>query len=119
LIYSTGVDTFAESAITAAARSLLAEGTVSGMRDLLGLEIGVDIQAYSAYLAAIVNLAKTDGNFIVGNGTTFVAESGATARASLSVYSAAEVDSFLTNRPEIYYDTVTGTGVGDIIIDLD
>lgn len=119
LIYSTAVDTFAESAITASARSLLAEGTVSGMRDLLGLEIGVDIQAYSAYLAAIVNLAKTDGNFIVGNGTTFVAESGATARASLSVYSAAEVDSFLTNRPEIYYDTVTGAGAGDIIIDLD
>lgn len=30
-------------------------------------------------------LAKTDGNFIVGNGTTWVAESGATARASLGL----------------------------------
>lgn len=36
-------------------------------------------------LDAIADLAVTDGNFIVANGTTFVAESGATARASLGV----------------------------------
>lgn len=30
-------------------------------------------------------LAKTDGNFIVGDGTNFVAESGATARASIGL----------------------------------
>ena len=34
-------------------------------------------------LSAITALAKTDGNFIVGNGSTWVAESGATARTSL------------------------------------
>jgi hypothetical protein len=36
-------------------------------------------------LDAIAALAVTDGNFIVGNGTTFVAESGSTARTSLGV----------------------------------
>jgi hypothetical protein len=35
--------------------------------------------------ADIAALAVTDGNFIVGNGTTWVAESGATARASLGL----------------------------------
>ena len=58
-------------------------------RGNLGVAIGSDVQAYSAFLAAIVALAKTDGNFIVANGTTFVAESGATARASLGLGSIA------------------------------
>ena len=36
-------------------------------------------------LTAIGALAKTDGNLIVGNGSTWVAESGATARTSLGL----------------------------------
>lgn len=51
--------------------------------------IGVSVQGYDADLAAIAALAKTDGNIIVGNGTAWVAESGATARASLGLGSAA------------------------------
>lgn len=54
-------------------------------RTNLGLAIGTDVQAYSADLAAIVGLTKTDGNIIVANGTTWVAESGATARTSLGL----------------------------------
>lgn len=38
-----------------------------------------------ATVNAIGDLAVTDGNFIVGNGTTWVAESGATVRASLGL----------------------------------
>jgi len=49
----------------------------------LGLEIGADVQAWSTYLDTIAALTPTDNNFIVGDGTTWVAESGATARASL------------------------------------
>jgi len=45
--------------------------------------------AYDAGLAAIAALATTDGNFIVGNGSTWVAESGATALTSLDAEIAA------------------------------
>jgi hypothetical protein len=38
-----------------------------------------------AQLQDVAGLAVTDGNFIVGNGSNFVAESGATARASLGL----------------------------------
>jgi hypothetical protein len=44
-----------------------------------------NFQAASATLSAIAALAVTDGNIIVGNGTTWVAESGATARTSLGL----------------------------------
>ena len=41
--------------------------------------------ASNANLTAIGNLANTDGNFIVGSGSTWVAENGATARTSLGI----------------------------------
>lgn len=59
--------------------------TAADARENLGLEIGVDVQAYDAQLADIAGLTPTDGNIIVGNGSNFVAESGATARASLGL----------------------------------
>ena len=40
-------------------------------------------------LSALAGLAVTDGNFAVGNGSTWVAESGATARTSLGLGTAA------------------------------
>lgn len=40
-------------------------------------------------LSAMAGLAVTDGNFAVGNGSTWVAESGATARTSLGLGTAA------------------------------
>jgi hypothetical protein len=46
-------------------------------------EVGQSLQANNAKLTAIAGLGVTDGNIIVANGTTFVAESGATARTSL------------------------------------
>jgi hypothetical protein len=42
-----------------------------------------EYQDYNAGLADIAGLTPTDSNFIVGNGTNWVAESGATALASL------------------------------------
>jgi len=59
-------------------------------------DIGSTVQAYDAKLDNVSNAAVTDGNFLVGNGTAFVAESGATARASLGLTTTDDVqfDSF-------------------------
>lgn len=56
-------------------------------------EIGSTIQAHDDDLDFIAALDKTDGNVIVGDGTNWVAESGATARTSLGLGSAATTDS--------------------------
>jgi len=63
--------------------------TAADARVALGLEIGVNVQAADADLTAIAALANTDGNFIVGSGSGWVAESGADARTSLGLGSLA------------------------------
>ncbi|MCR4307117.1 MAG: hypothetical protein NUV80_00995 [Candidatus Berkelbacteria bacterium] len=68
----------------------------SGWADALEDKIGVDSSAVatsldylikntSSKLGKIASLAVTDGNFIVADGTNWVAESGATARTSLGL----------------------------------
>jgi len=74
-------------------------------RTNLGLVIGTNVQAYDADLTALGGLAKTNGNFIVGNGTTWVAESGATARTSLGLGSIATQNS---NAVSVTGGSVTG-----------
>jgi hypothetical protein len=56
---------------------------------VIDADIGVGLQAWDANLDQIAALAVTDGNFIVGNGSAWVAESGATARTSLGLGSLA------------------------------
>ena len=68
-----------------AANNLSDLDTIATARTNLGLAIGTDVQAYDAQLVDIAALAVTDGNIIVGDGTNWVAESGATARASLGL----------------------------------
>lgn len=86
-------------------------GTVTGISDLavadggtgasdagtartnLGVAIGSNVQAWDVNLDQIAALAVTNGNFIVGNGSAWVAESGATARASLGLGSLATLSS--------------------------
>lgn len=76
--------------ITAWAETLLDDATSAAANTTLGLVIGTNVQAYDADLTALGALAKTDGNIPVGNGTTWVAESGATARTSLGVPAATD-----------------------------
>ena len=50
-----------------------------------------------AQLQDVAGLAVTNGNFIVGDGSNFVAESGSTARASLGLGTAAVTDTGISN----------------------
>src|SRR3990167_3658416 len=84
------------------------EGIADG--SLLGLAIGTDVQAWDANLDQIAALTPTNSNFIVGDGSAWVAESGATVRASLDVPSNAEaiLDAIITAAG----GTIEGTGAG-------
>ena len=67
----------------------------------LVLAIGTDTQAWDAGLDDIAALAVTDSNFIVGNGTNWVAESGATVRTSLGLAIGTNVQAWDVNLDEI------------------
>tara|TARA_Y100001972_G_scaffold18030_1_gene20372 strand:+ start:826 stop:2901 length:2076 start_codon:yes stop_codon:yes gene_type:complete len=64
-------------------------------------------EASNANLTAIGSLANTDGNFIVGSGSTWVAESGSTARVSLGLGTIATQSS---SSVSISGGSITGLG---------
>jgi len=103
-------------------QSVLATGVVangSTIRTNLGLAIGTDVQAYDADLTALGGLAKADGNIIVGNGSTWVAESGATARTSLGVDAAGTDNSTnVSLSGSLDYITISGQTITRNAIDL-
>tara|TARA_Y100000593_G_scaffold88607_1_gene171271 strand:+ start:4494 stop:6407 length:1914 start_codon:yes stop_codon:yes gene_type:complete len=76
-------------------------------------------QAADAQLTDLAGLAVTNGNFIVGDGSNWVAESGATARTSLGVDAAGtdnSTDVTLAGTPD--YLTISGQVITRNQIDL-
>ena len=69
----------------------------------------IGAQASDAQLTDVAGLAVTDGNFIVGDGSNFVAESGATVRTSLGLGTAATLDTGISNTNVAKFTT----GVAD------
>lgn len=69
-LYTTGVDTWAEGAITAAGRAILDDADATAQRATLGLVIGTNVQAYDAELAAIAGLTSANhkGFYFSGSG---------------------------------------------------
>lgn len=56
--------------------------------------IGTDVQAWDADLDDIAALSDADSNFIVGDGSNWVVESGATVRASLGLVIGTDVQAY-------------------------
>jgi len=103
--------------ITAYAQTFLDDANDVEVRATLGLTIGTNVQAWDAQLDDIAALAVTDSNIIVGNGSNWVAESGATARASLGV--AAASDTPLVSTTLVDRDTgnvMTDRDTGNIMV---
>lgn len=84
--------------------------TASVARQNLGLEIGVDVQGQSALLTAIDLVTPTDSTFLVGNGTTWVGESGSTVRTSLGLGTLATQSGTFSGS---HVGTTTNTNTGD------
>lgn len=69
IAYTTGAHTWAETALTSTARSLLDDSSTSAMRTTLGLAIGTDVQAYSALLTDLAAISVVAGDVLYGAGS--------------------------------------------------
>src|SRR6056300_1061506 len=132
----TGIDTSgAGNAVTFAIDSTVA--TLTGTQTLTNKSIDasqltgtVDNARLDAQLQDVAGLAVTDGNIIVGDGSNFVAESGATARTSLGLGASDNVEfAQVTGSTALFSGTVaasafsgdgsalTGVAAGSLDID--
>jgi hypothetical protein len=102
------------NASAAIAATKIHDGTISNTEfgHLNGVSSNIQDQldakgASNANLTAIGNLATTDSNFIVGSGSTWVAETGSTARASLGL---GTISTQAANSVSISGGSITGLG---------
>ena len=70
------------------------------------------LQASDTDLSAIAALTPSDGTFIVGNGTSWVAETGATVRASLGLTIGTDVQAYDVDTAK--YDAATANFTGTL-----
>lgn len=80
MIYTTASDTYSTTSLTAAGRALLDDADAAAQRVTMGVQIGVDVQAYDADLTTLAGLTHTGGEVIYSNGGTWAAaDPGATS----------------------------------------
>ena len=92
--YATAAQGTKADNAAAKASNLSDLANASTSRDNLGVEIGADVQAYDADLSAIAALSKTDSSLIVGNGSTWILETGDTLRTSLGLAIGSNVQAY-------------------------
>jgi hypothetical protein len=75
--------------------------TPAAARAALDLEVGVDVQAYDQQLVDIAGLTPTDNGVIIGNGSNFVVESGATLKTSLGLTIGTDIQAYNAQLTDI------------------
>ena len=110
--YATGVEITAanlnelgEPPVTVATPIAIASGGTNAT-SAGAARTNLGVQASDAGLADIAALATTNGNFIVGDGGNWVAESGSTARTSLGV---GTISTQASNAVALTGGTISGT----------
>lgn len=116
LVYGNGNDSLATTNLSSFGRSLIDDADASAARTTLGVVIGTDVQGYDLKLASIASSMPTDGGVLIGDGSGFVVESGATLLSSIGIgttdnvqFADAEVNDLVING------TVTFTGTAQTI----
>lgn len=84
---------------------------VEGSNVLMASNIGTTVQGYDAQLADIAGLTPTDNGVVIGNGTNFVVESGATLKTSLGLTIGTDVQAYDAQLADIAGLTPTDNGV--------
>ena len=89
--YTTGVDTWAETPLTAAGRALIDDASAAAQRTTLGVVIGADVQAFDATLTSLAALGTAADKMPYTTGVDTWAEAAITSagRALLDDASAA------------------------------
>lgn len=115
MLYSTAVDSWAETITTVYGRSLLNTVDGSAVRTLIGAVIGTNVQAFDSDLSDIAGFTHTDGNIIVSDGSNWVLENGATARTSLGLTIGTDVQAYNANTSTLGSDISLTTEVSGIL----
>ena len=78
-LYTTGVDAWAETPLTAAGRALIDDADAAAQRTTLGLVIGTDVQAYDATLTSIASKGTAADKMLYTTGVDTWAEAAITS----------------------------------------